>query len=261
MADGLNNKKPKSSPPPAEIEDDAPEEGAPAWMATFADLATLLLTFFVLLLSFANLNVIQFKTALGSVKNALGVITRKPGYFEARTSNPIEWEAEDGPQKPLRGLPDHMVQIQALIQQRQLEGAMKLIVTEDHIILRVHGLFRSASSDLDPERFDELDIITRLVKVHPHPVVIEAHTDDRPIATSRYPSNWELSAARAGAVARYLVSGGRVRPDRVSPGGFAHYRPIASNQTDAGRKENRRLDVVLSRKTDSAAQLNDSSRW
>lgn len=257
MAEG--NKK--APPPQVEIEDDPPEEGAPAWMATFADLATLLLTFFVLLLSFANLDVIQFKTALGSVKDALGVITRKPGYFEGRTTNPIEWEADDGPDKPMKGIPDHMVPIQALIQQRKLEGAMKLIVTEDHIILRVHGLFRSGAADLVPDRFEELDIIAQLVRIHPHPVVIEAHTDDQRISTERYPSNWELSAARAASVARYLVDGGKVKPRRVSPGGFAHYRPIASNRTAEGRRENRRLDVVLSRKNDTAAQLNNSSAW
>ena len=252
---------PKPPPPLPEPEEDTPEEGAPAWMATFADMATLLLTFFVLLLSFANMNVIQFKTALGSVKDALGVITRKPGYFEGRTTNPIEWEAEDGPSKKMKGIPDHIVAIQALIQQRKLDGSMKLLVTEDHIILRVHGLFKSASADLDPDRFEELDIITRLVKVHPHPVVIEAHTDNQPITSSRFPSNWELSASRAGSVARYLVAGGNVDPRRVSPGGFAQYRPIASNRKAKGRRENRRVDVVLSRKDDTAAQLNDSRGW
>lgn len=257
----FNKKKPKVLPPPVAIEDDPPQEGAPSWMATFADLATLLLTFFVLLLSFAQLNVVQFKTALGSVQDALGVITKKPGYFEGRTTNPIEWEAEDGPEKPQRGLPEEMVPIQALIQQRQVEGSMKLIVTEDHIILRVHDLFRSGSADLDPEKFDELDIITQLVQIHPHPVVIEAHTDDRPIMTERFPSNWELSASRAAAVARYLVAGGQVRADRLSPGGFAHHRPIATNETAEGRRENRRLDVVLSRKNDTAAQMNDSTSW
>lgn len=230
-------------------------------MATFADLATLLLTFFVLLLSFANLNVIQFKTALGSVRDALGVVTKKPGYFEGRTTNPIEWENEDAPKKPKTGIPTEAAAIQALIQQRNLEGSMKLIVTEDHIILRVHELFRSGSADLDPERFDELDIITQLVKTHPQPVTIEAHTDDRPIATDKFPSNWELSASRAAAVARYLVSGGRVSAKRVNPGGYAHYRPIASNASEKGRAENRRLDVVLSRKNDTAAQLNNSAGW
>lgn len=257
----MAEKKKKPRPPDPVIEDDPPEPGAPAWMATFADLATLLLTFFVLLLSFANLNVIQFKTALGSVRDALGVVSRKPGYFEGKTTNPIEWEHQDAPKKPNRGIPQEITQIQALIQQRKLEGSMKLIVTEDHIILRVHELFRSASADLDPERFDELDIITQLVKSHTHPVTIEAHTDDRPIATDKYPSNWELSAARAAAVARYLVSGGRVSARRVNPGGYAHYRPIATNATAKGRAENRRVDVVLSRKNDTAAQLNSSAGW
>lgn len=250
----------KRPPDPEPEEDDAPE-GAPAWMATFADLATLLLTFFVLLLSFANMNVIQFKTALGSVRDAMGVITRKPGYFEGRTTNPIDWDSEDTPSKPQKGMPEEMVAIQALIQQRNLQGSMKLIVTEDHIILRVHDLFDPGAADLGPDKFDELDIIAQLVRTHPHPVVIEAHTDDRPIATDKYPSNWELSASRAAAVARYLVSGGRVTADRVSPGGFAHYRPLKPNDSPAHRAENRRLDVVLSRKNDSAAQLNNAGVW
>ena len=260
MADDINNQS--KAPPPMEVEDDdSGGEGAPAWMATFADLATLLLTFFVLLLSFANMNVIQFKMALGSVKDALGVITQKPGYFEGRTTAPIEWEAQDGPDQTQNGIPNHVVAIQRLIQQRKLDGAMELIITEDNIILRVNNLFPSASADLAADKFDELDIISRLVKIHPHPVTIEAHTDDRPITSDKYPSNWELSASRAAAVARYLVAGGQVDARRVSPGGYASYRPLASNQTAKGRARNRRLDVVLSRKDDNAAQLNDSQGW
>lgn len=256
-----DDKKKKKPKPLEQPEEDAPEPGAPAWMATFADLATLLLTFFVLLLSFANMNVIEFKTALGSVRHAMGVITRKPGYFEGRTTSPIEWNSEDGPKKPHKGIPQEAAKIQALIQARKLDGSMKLIVTEDHIILRVHKLFRVASADLDPERFDELDIISQLVRIHPHPVTIEAHTDDQPIATDKYPSNWELSAARAAAVARYLVSGGKVSAKRLNPGGYAHYRPLASNATAEGRAKNRRLDVVLSRKNDTAASLSSSAGW
>ncbi len=253
----------KSKLPPAvpQIEDDPEPPGAPAWMATFADLATLLLTFFVLLLSFAQLNVIQFKAALGSVKDALGVVTPRPGYFETRSSNPIEWDSPDGSKSPAQGLPDHLMPIQSLILQRKLDGSMKVIVTEEHIILRVHKLFRSAAATLDPERFDELDIITQFVKAHPHPVMVEAHTDDQPIANDHYPSNWELSASRAGAVARYLVEAGRVDAKRISPGGFAHHRPIATNATAEGRADNRRLDIVLARKDANPAQVNEAAGW
>ncbi|MBX2811874.1 MAG: OmpA family protein [Myxococcales bacterium] len=248
-------------PPSEEMEDDAPAEGAPAWMATFADLATLLLTFFVLLLSFANMNVIQFKLALGSVKDALGVITQKPGYFEGHTTNPIEWESQDSPSTPKQNVPNHIIQMRQMIQQRKLDGAMKLIITEDHIILRVHDLFASGSSDIAPDKFEQMDIIGRLVKMHTHPVQIEAHTDNRPIHSGRYPSNWELSASRAGAVARYLVLGGEIDAGRLNPGGYAHYRPLTDNKTEAGRRQNRRLDVVLSRQNDTAAQMNNSGSW
>ncbi len=256
-----NKKKKKKIVPLPQIEEDEKPDGAPTWMATFADLATLLLTFFVLLLSFANMNIVQFRTALGSVRVALGVITKKPGYFEGRTTNPIEFESTDGPEMAKMGLPQHLQPIQSIIQQKQLDGAMKLIVTEDHIILRVHKLFRSGNANLDPEKFEELNVINQLVHIHPHPVVVEAHTDDRPIFSDKFPSNWELSAARAGAVARYLVDAGRLDPKRVSPGGFAHYRPLKPNTTAKNRAENRRVDVVLSRKNDTAAQLNDATGW
>ena len=243
-----------------EDDDEGSEEGAPAWMATFADLATLLLTFFVLLLSFANMNVIQFKTALGSVRHALGVITTKPGYFEGRTSNPIQWDAADAPPSATRGMPKEVAKIQAMIQRKQLDSSMKLIVTENHIVLRVNDLFRSGSANLDPEHFEELDVITELVASFNQPVRVEAHTDSGKIASEKYPSNWELSASRAGAVARYLVSQ-NVDAKRISPGGFAHHRPITTNSTAEGRAKNRRLDIVLSRKMDGAAQVNDSVGW
>lgn len=79
-----------------------------------------------------------------------------------------------------------------------------------------------------------------------HPVEVEGHTDDRPIATSQYPSNWQLSGARAGAVVQRLIGAG-LGGSRVSLGGYAARRPVASNQTEAGRARNRRVEIVLAR--------------
>jgi chemotaxis protein MotB len=79
-----------------------------------------------------------------------------------------------------------------------------------------------------------------------HPVVVEGHTDDRPIATSQFPSNWQLSGARAGAVVQRLVGAG-VGGSRVSLGGYAARQPVASNATAAGRARNRRVEIVLTR--------------
>jgi chemotaxis protein MotB len=79
-----------------------------------------------------------------------------------------------------------------------------------------------------------------------HPVEVEGHTDDRPIATSQYPSNWQLSGARAGAVVQRLIGGG-VGAQRVSLGGYAAQQPVAPNATPAGRARNRRVEIVLTR--------------
>jgi chemotaxis protein MotB len=79
-----------------------------------------------------------------------------------------------------------------------------------------------------------------------HPVEVEGHTDDRPIRTSQYPSNWQLSGARAGAVVQRLIGAG-VGGSRVSLGGYAARQPVATNKTDAGRARNRRVEIVLSR--------------
>lgn len=235
--------------------------GAPAWMATFADLCSLLLTFFVLLLSFAEMDIIEFKAALGSVKNALGVITKRPGHLEGSSPTPINFEDSNAAEKSERGMPEELVPIQRLIQTKQLNGTMELIVNEDNIILRVHELFPSGTADLLPKDFVQLDIITALVRLYSQPANIEAHTDDRPIRTTQFPSNWELSAARAAAVARYLERAGQVDPERLAPTGYASHRPLAPNDSEANRAKNRRVDIVLARKKAIPIQINDGSGW
>jgi chemotaxis protein MotB len=242
-------------------DDDSGGGGAPAWMATFADLMSLLLTFFVLLLSFANLDVIQFKTALGSVKQALGIISPRPGNFEGSSPAPINFEESNALVKNDNGLPEELVPIQQMIQQKKLDGSMKLIVTEKNIILRVHDLFPSGAALIQPKDFQQLDIITALCRLYEQPVMVEAHTDNRPIRSELFPSNWELSAQRAAAVARYLVSVGSVAPTRISPAGYASHRPLVPNDTPLNRARNRRLDIILARKNDIPVQINDARGW
>lgn len=237
------------------------EGGAPAWMATFADLCSLLLTFFVLLLSFAEMDVVEFKAALGSVKHALGVISRRPGTLEGSSPTPINFEDSNASERSEKGLPDELVPIQRLIENRDQSGSMKLIVNEDNIILRAHDLFRSGNADLSPQDFVQLDIITALVRLYSQPVTIEAHTDDRPIRTEAFPSNWELSAARAAAVARYLELAGSVEPGRLSPTGYASHKPLVPNDSPENRRTNRRVDIILARKSALPIQVNDSATW
>lgn len=235
--------------------------GSPAWMATFADLCSLLLTFFVLLLSFAELDVVEFQAALGSVKQALGVITRRPGFLEGSSPTPINFQDSNASERTEQGMPEELVPIQRLIKNEKQDGTMKLIVNEDNIVLRVYDLFPSATAELRPKNFVQMDIITALVRTYSQPVTIEAHTDDVPIRTDRFPSNWDLSAARAAAVARYLELAGSVDPGRLSPTGYASHKPLVPNDGPENRAKNRRVEIILARKTAVPIQVNDSTSW
>jgi len=106
-------------------------------------------------------------------------------------------------------------------------------------------LFDSGSVEIKPRGRDVLaKIATQLAKVSDRQVRVEGHTDDRPIATPRFPSNWELSVGRAATVARFLAEQG-VSSQRLEAAGFGEYRPIASNDAPEGRARNRRIEIVL----------------
>jgi len=128
-------------------------------------------------------------------------------------------------------------QVHAMIQARGLE----IRVLTDSL------LFTSGSATLQPKGAPLLGEIAQLVGIdHVHPVAVEGNTDDVPISGGAYPSNWELSTARASTVVRFLAGRG-VDPARRSATGYAHQRPLASNATPAGRARNRRVEIVLRR--------------
>lgn len=105
-------------------------------------------------------------------------------------------------------------------------------------------LFESASADLKPQATTVLQNLVALLGRHPGRIAVEGHTDDRPIATPRYPSNWELSAARASTVARYLIQHG-IAAERVQAIGYADTRPRTANDSTEGRARNRRVSLVM----------------
>jgi len=128
-----------------------------------------------------------------------------------------------------------------------LEESVEAEFTEGSIVLRVEGnvFFKSGSSDLLPEASHILSDIIQIIQNNPHyDVDIQGHTDDRPISTPKFASNWELSAIRATTVLRYLIENG-ISEERLTATGFADLRPVASNYTPEGRRKNRRVEFVL----------------
>ncbi len=245
---------------PDEAEDHVCEEGAPAWLATMGDLMSLLLVFFVLMLSFANMDKQLFLEAMGSIQNALGVIEETPGQFQVRSTSPIEWtEKKSSPfldvmkseQDASAPTMDQkiMQQVQQSIAENNLSRIVEAESSERGVIVRVKGgaLFKPGSDQLLPVSFVLLDEIVRITEEFPYELSIEGHTDDSPIATPRFPTNWHLSTSRSIAVLRYLIDAGDIDAGRIAAAGFGSTRPLVPNDSEESRAANRRVEFVYKR--------------
>ena len=214
------------------------EEGAPAWMATFADMVTLILCFFILMYAIASQNVSQFKAEI------LGTETKSIGVLELLDSMTIRKKLTDlTPKQPDSVISD----IKAVTK----EAPVDVEVTKDNIILRIPGqvLFEKGGADLRLEARPSLDSVINIANRYPdYKINIQGHTDDYPISTERFPSNWELSSARATAVLRYFIDKG-AEPERMTATGYADTFPLFSNDTKAGQLRNRRVEVILEKES------------
>ena len=241
-----------------ESEAPAAEEGAPAWMATFGDMMSLLLTFFILILSFANMDVIKFSAAVGSLRDAFGSRQVDPGELESYAATLIRLSDEPSsrmiqvvelPQRIRVAEADLERRIKLMIATHELEKLVEAERTSRGVVVRVQGqlLFEPGSARMLPEAFVVLREIAELVRDADNDVSIEGHTDDTPIQTAAFPSNWHLSADRAISVLEYLAGAEAVDSRRLSAAGFAEMKPLVPNDSPAHRDENRRVEFVFLR--------------
>ena len=242
------------------------EEGGGEWMATFADLSTLLLTFFVLLLSFSNMDVVQFREMLGSVRDAFGVQKRIQGPVEAISSSPVELSVQqndgagDAPphDKPraldLNGAMKE--QIEEYVENAEMQDDVEVELTPRGVVVRIKegALYQSGSADLDEQSKEILDKIAEMQARFSDSMQIEGHTDNVPIKSRKYPSNWELSTARAIAALQYLKDEKNISADKLGVAGYADSKPIDTNDTQEGRDRNRRVEFVFQRAGPAAAE-------
>ncbi len=224
--------------------------GAPAWMATFADMMSLLLTFFILLLSFAEMDIVKFKDAMGSINQALGFMPENTGLFK-QDSSPIDHQNPKSVPIPTIiavTTNDRIIEeLEQLISEMGLEDDVEVEDSSRGVILKVQGkmFFNRGTAELKPESNEVLNRIAGLMKKFPNNVSIEGHTDNVPMRGGRYSSNWELSTARAFSALTYLQDHSDVDIKKLHIAGFGSTHPVASNDTSEGRSKNRRVEFVF----------------
>jgi chemotaxis protein MotB len=227
------------------------------WLVSYADFITLLFAFFVVLYASSQADQrkqAQIAQSIQSAFVALGLFPQKPA--DSHTADPHDpvapvnvligddLAASPEVQQDLRRLQNQLATALAA-QVAQHNIALKLGRDGLVISLRESGFYDSGSALPHPQSKPTLDKVAATLGPTPYDVRIEGHTDNVPIHTPQFASNWELSTARATELARMLIVNYRFAPARLSAAGFAEFHPVASNDTPEGRSQNRRVDIIV----------------
>lgn len=234
----------------------SPGAGPDRWLVSYADLVTLLLAFFTTLYAASTVDATRLEPLSSSLRQAFDPPSPHPGYGEARVP-------AAGADAAVHGRPALVPPVEVLTGQsamdalrRALDAALADQVAASRVEVNrdVRGLvvsmpdeaaFPSGGTDIAPMALTVVDRVAAAVRELPNAVRIEGHTDDLPIRTTRYASNWELSTARAAAVVAYLVQAAGIDPTRLSAAGYGEFHPRVDNTSPDNRARNRRIEIVV----------------
>lgn len=254
------------------------------WLVSYADFITLLFAFFVVMYSISQISDSKYRVlsdtfieAFNQPKNAHNNSEANDQLTSANnTINPIEMDnapitpdvndqsvvneqsnpTESDTLEPAKEQPvtsDELTQISDLVTEKfsQLIDDQMIQVSSNELWLQIELrdsiLFSSGSADPSEQAQKIFDEIAAILKTYSNPVQVEGFTDNIPIKSVKYPTNWELSSARASAIVKHLASQG-VAPERLSAVGYGEYQPVASNDTEQGRAQNRRVAIMVAKR-------------
>lgn len=257
-------------------------KGLPAWMGTYGDMMTLLLCFFVLMYSMSSVDITKFKEAISSFNNQIDIMpggvaltdgdrinngVSQLNDIEIIVQNSLPTAADgdnlDGKAANTEGLTPEEILEAALEQSKEVyEDVDEFLIEEgirdevsihyslNYVKLTLPGeaLFDSGQAVIKEKAISVLDVIGNMVnsqEFETYSIQIEGHTDNIPIRTSYFPSNWELSAARAIAVGKYLIDNKSFSESKIACTGYGEYRPIVENDSNTNRAMNRRVEIKI----------------
>lgn len=239
------------------------EEGGEAWLLPYSDLMTLLLAVFIVLFAVSKLDSAKAEEMATSFSENMisggggGILSGEgtsivPGYPEESTdkgnSEMSQEELEEFLGKyELESLEALEAKLDVLFKNADMSSDVTTSIDSRGLVISLNNaiLFDPGSADIKIENEDTLFRIAETINALDNYIRIEGHTDNLPISTSVYPSNWELSAARATSVVRLFIEKCKVSPDKLVAVGYGEYKPIGDNSTPEGRAQNRRIDIIV----------------
>jgi len=236
----------------SDILDIIEDEDEATWLVTYADLMTLLLVFFIIMYAISSINLIKFRSALASIQFGSGQKNPGVGLLEIVKPEQLDKKVSLADLTGLKSREKEMLgDIDDLIQKKQLGKHIIAKISEGKIYIQIRGkvLFASGAAQLNDDAKPILDKIVGIIQDYEEfNVNIKGHTDNTPISTAQFASNWELSAIRATTVLKYLIDG-EVNPMRLTATGYGDLLPLVTNNSAENRATNRRVEFVLERKT------------
>ena len=227
--------------------------GIPGWVMTFADLMSLLMCFFVLLLSFSEMDALKFKRLAEELRDAFGVQTvvnaaqQQEAQGNQGKQTRILVQADAAAQN--KATEDNALQVANLLENEIAQGQIEIETVGQKIIIRIQqrGAFRSGSDYIEDRFLPVIDKIRTVLVTIPGLISVEGHTDDVPVSGGRFRSNWSLSTARAVAFAEELFAAPEMDASRFQVVGHGSTQPLVENLDSASRARNRRVEIIILR--------------
>lgn len=235
------------------------------WLVSYADFITLLFAFFVVMYSISQVSETKYRALTETLGSAFHQPTKQPVVADEQTpSSPIDAGAHEGPSvidledeipKTSEPVPtvDELAQISDLVSDKfsELIDQELIQVASNELWLQIELkdsiLFESGSAEASSRAQQIFTDIAAILKDYANPIQVEGFTDNVPIRSEKYPTNWELSSARASTIVKFFAEKG-IAPERLSAVGYGEFQPIASNATEAGRAQNRRIAIMVAKR-------------